>query len=78
MLKNKNHQDNLYVFVGYVWQTWKEEKEREKENKKAETIKQSWTWKRVTDSKLEQEKKSKLKFKEASHLPISPVRDQLW
>ena len=24
------------------------------------------------------EKKSKLKFKEASHLPISPVRDQLW
>ena len=32
----------------------KEEKEREKENKKAETIKQSWTWKRATDSKLEQ------------------------
>ena len=54
----------------------------EKENKKAETIKQSSTWKRATDSKLKQadrpEKKSKLKFKEASHLPISPVRDQLW
>ena len=33
--------------------------------------------KRATDSKLEQASK-KSKFKEASHLPISRARDQLW
>ena len=66
-------------FICIRWiclQTWKEEKEREKENRKAETIKQSSTWKRATDSKLEQVD-LKSKFKEALHLPISPFRDQL-
>ena len=40
MLKNKKQKDNLYVFVGYVDKRGKKRK-REKENKKAETIKQS-------------------------------------
>ena len=52
------------------------EKER-KRKQKGETIKQSSTWKRATDSKLEQAAR-KSKFKKASHLSISPVRDQLW
>ena len=45
------------------------EREREKENQKAGTIKQSSTWKRATDSKLEQGGR-KNKFKEASHLSL--------
>ena len=56
----------------------KREREREKKKKtrKAETIKQSSTSKRATDGKLEQADR-KSKFKEASHLSILPVRDQL-
>ena len=50
-----------------------ETREREsKRKKKVETIKQ----RRATDSKLEKAGRES-KFKEASHLPISPVRDQL-
>ena len=53
------------------------EREREKKkNRKAETIEQSSTSKRATDSKLEQADR-KSKFKEASHLSTLPVRDQL-
>ena len=48
MLKNTKYEVNLHVFVAICWQTWKEEKEREKKNRKAETLK------RATDSKLEQ------------------------
>ena len=53
MLKNKKHKDNLYVFVGYVDKRGKKRK-RKKEDKKAEMIKQSSTWKRATDGELEQ------------------------
>ena len=54
MLKNKKYKDgNLYVFVGYVDERGQDRK-REKENKNAETIKQSSTWNRATDSKLEE------------------------
>ena len=65
---------NLFVFVGYVH---KRGKKRKREKKK--------TKKRTRLSKIQRERVSKLeqagrksKFKEASHLPISPVRNQLW
>ena len=71
MLKNTKYKVNLNVFAGYVDKRRKKRKrEKKKKKKKAETIKGSC-------SKLEQTG-GKSKFKEASHLPISPVRDQLW
>ena len=78
MLKNTKDKVNLslYVFVGYVDKRGKKRK-REKKKAKSGDDYAKFNVKRATDSKLEQAGR-KSKFKEASHLPISPVRDQLW
>ena len=70
MLKNTKYKVNLYAFVGYVG---KRGKKRKREKKKTE--------KRGRLSKVQRKREQtgrKSRFKEASHLSISPVRDQLW
>ena len=66
-VKEHKIQSQFILFVGYVN---KRGKKRKKEKKKTKI-------QRERVSKLEQAGR-KSKFKEASHLPISPVRYQLW